>query len=114
MSDNDHPLKEKIRSAFTLAERYSWIFYVIILALLIPFRLGWIEAQETIIDFIIAISLISITAQAVNRLRKKENESSPYIRCQKCQGMIESTGTWTCKNMFKGKVCGWTSTFPDN
>ena len=114
MSDKEHPSKEKIRSAFTLAEKYSWIFYLIILVLLIPFRLGWIEAQENVIDFIIAISLISIAAQAVNRLRNRENESKPYILCQKCKGMIDSTGIWKCKNIVDGKICGWTSTFPDN
>jgi len=110
MSDN----REKIRSAFALAENYSWIFYLVILALLIPFRLGWIEAQESIIDFIIAISIISITAQAVNKLKNRDNDHKPFIRCLKCHAKIDSVGVWQCKNIVNGKMCGWTATFPDD
>ncbi len=114
MPNNEHLFKEKIRIAFELAEKHSWIFYVIVLVLLIPIRLGLIDAKEEVIDIVIAISLISITAQAVKKIKSKDNDSKPYISCMKCNCKIESTGVWTCKNMVNGKVCGWSSTFPDN
>lgn len=114
MSNNEHSLKEKIRTAFELGEKHSWLFYVIVLVLLVPIRLGFIEAQAEVIDIVIAISLISITAQAVKKIKNKDNDSKPFIACMKCNSKIESTGVWTCKNIINGQVCGWTATFPDN
>lgn len=114
MSNNEHPFKEKIRTAFELAEKHAWIFYVIVLVLLVPIRFGYIEAQETVIDIVLAISLISITAQAVKKIKNKDNDSKPYMRCMKCNSKIESTGVWTCKNMIDGKMCGWSATFPED
>ena len=113
MSEPSNPFREKIRTSFELAEKYSWIFYLIILVLLVPFRLGFIEAKEQIIDVIISISLISIAAQCVNKIRHRNNESKPYIICLKCNSKIESTGIWKCRNIIEGKECGWTATFPE-
>lgn len=72
---------------------------MIVLVLLVPIRLGLIDAQEEIIDIVIAISLISITAQAVKKIKNKDNDSKPCISCMRCNCKIESTGVWTCKNM---------------
>jgi len=114
MSNNEHPFKEKIRTAFELAEKHSWLFYVIVLVLLVPIKFGYIDAQKELIDIVITISLISITAQAIKKIKNKDNDSKPYISCMKCKNKIESTGVWTCKNIVNGKECGWSSTFPDN
>ena len=114
MSNNEHPVKDKIRTAFGLAEKHSWLFYVIVLVLLVPIRFGFIEAKEEIIDIIITISSISIIAQAIKKIKNKDNDSKPYIQCIKCNSKIESTGSWTCKNIIDGKTCGWIAKFPDN
>jgi len=108
MSKKNNSARERIVQAFEKAEEYSWVFYLIILTLLIPFRIGIIEADENIIDVIIVISMISITAQAVNKIRNRSTSSKPFIMCLRCNKRIESVGEWKCKN------CGWSSTFPDN
>ena len=112
MSSEINSFKEKVRQAFSLGEKYSWIFYLIILALTIPLRLEWIETQENVLDFIIAITLISITSQIVNKLRNRDNNSKPFIRCLKCNAKIDPTGIWKCKNIIEGKECGWFCDFP--
>ena len=112
MSATTHSFKEKIRLSFSLAEKHSWIFYLIILTLVVPIRFGWIQAQDNVLDIIIAITITSIISQAINKMRHKDNDSKPFIRCMKCNAKIEPTGIWKCNNMIAGKTCGWLCDFP--
>ncbi|MYH04337.1 MAG: hypothetical protein F4010_00965 [Cenarchaeum sp. SB0669_bin_11] len=105
---NTVEIKHKIGNALVSAEKYTWVYHIVVLVVIGALRFGFITAQDSFIDIILAITIISLSAQAVNKLRNRSDVEMPVLVCIKCKSNIEPVGEWVCKN------CGWKSVFPDD
>ena len=101
-------IRDKIRSALTGAEKYAWVYHVVVLVVVGGLRFGLITAQDVLIDMILTMTAISLGAQAVSKLRERNNTNMPVLRCLQCKNDIVPVGEWVCKK------CGWKSVFSDN
>lgn len=101
-------IRHKIGNALESAEKYSWVYHIVVLVVIGGLRLGLITVQNTFIDIILAVTIISLSAQAINKLRNRSDTEMPVLVCLKCKSNIEPAGEWICKK------CGWKSVFPDD
>ena len=101
-------IKHKIDNALERAEKYAWVYHIVVLIVLGALRFGFITAQDVFIDVILTITLISLSAQAVHKFRNRSDVEMPVLVCIRCTSNIEPVGEWVCKN------CGWKSVFPDD
>ena len=99
--------RKRITSALDNVEKYEWLFFLVILVILIPYRFGVIEViQIGFIDFIIAINIIALSTTAISKIRKKASQK-PFVTCSNCGGIIDPPpkAKWRCK-------CGFELKFP--
>ena len=101
-------VKCKVRNALISAEKYAWVYHIVVLVVVGVLRFGLITAQDVFIDVILAMTAISLGAQAVSKLRERNNTDMPVLRCLKCKNDIVPVGEWVCKE------CGWKAVFPDS
>ena len=98
----------KLSNAMEAAEKYAWIYYLIVLVFLGGLKIGIVTSQDIIIDAILTITAIALGAQAINKIKNRNNPNPPQLQCLNCKNPIPPVGEWTCKK------CGWKSTFPDD
>lgn len=101
-------IRHKIGNILVSAEKYAWVYHIVVLVVIGGLRFGLITAQGAFIDIILAVTIISLSAQAINKLRNRSDTEMPVLVCIKCKNNIEPAGEWICKK------CGWKSVFPDD
>jgi len=108
MKDNNGSTsRKKISSALDSVEKFEWLFFLVILVILIPYRFGFIEEGLLgFIDFIIAINIIALSTTAISKIRKKDSQK-PFVICSNCGNRIDPPpkAKWKCK-------CGFELKFP--
>ena len=107
MKENHESRWRKITaSALDNVEKFEWLFFLVILVILIPYRFGYIEViQIGFIDFIIGINVIALSTTAISRIRKKDS-SRIFVTCSNCGKRIDPPkAKWRCK-------CGFELKFP--
>lgn len=112
MEKKKSSLKNKISKAQDSAEKYEWLFYLVVISVLLPFRLGFVQINYDdstgliLLDFIIAVNIIAFSTRLASTIRKKEIPR-PYVICTNCERKINPPpkSKWKC-------VCGMELKFP--
>ena len=112
MEHNNRSWKNKIYKASENAGKFEWLFYLTILSILLPYRMGAIQISYDdptgfiFIDFILAINIIAFSTRLVSTFRKKREEK-PFVTCNNCQRKIDPPpkAKWKCE-------CGMELKFP--
>lgn len=112
MEHNNRSWKNKIYKASENAGRYEWLFYLVVISILLPFRLGLIQISYEdptgfiLLDFILVVNIIAFSTRLASTFRKKESRR-PFVTCNNCGREIDPPpkAKWKCK-------CGMELKFP--
>ncbi len=112
MKPNNKSWKNKIYKASENAGKVEWLFYLIVLSILLPYRTGAIQFNFDdptgfiLLDFILAVNMIAFSTRLVATFRKKRAEK-PFATCNNCNRKIDPPhkAKWKCE-------CGMELKFP--
>ena len=99
--------RNKFNEIVEKSESYSWVYFVIVLVFLGSIKFEIISAPESVIDGILAVTIVAVSSHALSKIKNRNHSKKPYLQCLNCSQHIDPVGEWTCKK------CGWKSTFPD-
>ena len=112
MEPNNKSWKNKIYKASENAGKFEWLFYLIVLSILLPYRIGYIQFSYDdptgfiLLDFILAVNMIAFSTRLAATFRKKRAEK-PFATCNNCDRKIDPPhkAKWKCE-------CGMELKFP--
>ena len=92
-------MHEKIANFFDKLTKYSFIFYVIMFAVLIGIAANFFNNEilnQYVIHILIVLNLIPLTSFTITKLTGRKNKSNPVLVCPNCNGRMKTDGNWKC------------------
>lgn len=92
-------MDEKICVFFNKLTKYSPLFYMIMVAILVGVETKFFNQEiltGNIIEILIILNLIPLTSFAITKARRRSTTNEVSLVCPDCNGKMKPTGKWEC------------------
>ena len=94
-------MNEIIRNSFDKLTKYSPIFYIIMLVIIVGATVNFFNQKiltDHILEILIILNLVPLTSFAITKITGRGTKTEASLVCPECNGKMKPSGTWKCSN----------------